>query len=92
VVVKLNTKEGRFRAIQYTGPVDFGPSNFRIVACKWLGKNCEGPYYPDGSMVFVVNGLARRVSVGDWLVRFRSDLFQVLPDAVTKELFEEQTC
>lgn len=89
MVVKLNTKERRFRAIQYTGPVDFGPSNFHIVARKWLGQNCEGPRHPeDGSMILVVNGLARRVAIGDWLVRFSPTVFHILPDVVAQQLFD----
>ena len=89
MVEKLNTKARRFRAIQYSGPVDFGPSKFHIVARKWLGQKCEGPHHPeDGSMILVVNGLARRVAIGDWLVRFNPAVFHVFPDAVARQLFE----
>lgn len=89
MVAKLNTKEGRFRAVQYARPKPFGPDKFHLIAHKWLGRDSIGPSHPeDGSMILVVNGLARRVAVGDWLVRFAPNLFQVLPDVVARKIFE----
>lgn len=89
MVAKLNTQDARFRAVQFHGPREFGPSEFLLVAGKWLGATAIGPSHPeDGSMILVVNGLARRVSVGDWLVRFSPTVFHVMPDVVVQKLFE----
>ena len=89
MVAKLNTKEARFRAVQFHGPKVFGPDKFLLIARNWLGRDAIGPSHPeDGSMILVVNGLARRVAVSDWLVRFSPTVFHIMSDVVARKLFE----